>query len=329
MEVYPNHPQYGSIYFPFTQLIALLSIGLGNFLFKIFSIPLYEFSFRFTFLILELFLIYIILKKNKNYILFLISPIFFIESLSLHTDVQGILLLIIILESTSIATKGILMPNLFFIKPEGMIIYINLFIYYFFIYKKKKKSLYFIFYNFIVFLFYFILLFFLYKNQFISLNTWQGLIKQANIFNSLFLAYQPFILLIQFFINHDSFYSILFYRKYILPILILILTIFFSYLYKNKINKQNLIYKLILFQLIGFFLYKASWQPWYFFWFIPILGRLANFREIHYLSTILLLWYIPVIYLRIFGIYMYSLFFFSLFLIIILYFLMQKKEQKI
>ncbi|GIX40782.1 MAG: hypothetical protein KatS3mg129_0515 [Leptospiraceae bacterium] len=333
LDLYPNHPELVSIYFPFTQLIAIIGILLGNILISIFSIPLYEISFRFVFLSLEFILIYFILKRDPKYILFFLSPIFLIESLSLHTDIHGILIFILFIKVKSLRIKSLLLPHQIFIKPEGTILFINMIIKYFNKLKQKKLFYLFICYNFIIIIIYFIILKILYNLQYISLETLKGLLLEAKIFNSLFVAYQPFIIMIQNFIYPDSYYAIYYYRKNYVIFLLLINVIIGGYnIYKNHKKNQNYFRKefwldIILYQFFLYFIVRASWQPWYFLWLIPLLWEKRKLRWIHFLTSILILWYIPVIHLRVYQSYNYKLFFISLGIWILIYIFFYRKFE--
>lgn len=315
MERLPNHPDHTTIYFPFTQLVALISIYLANLLFIYTGISLWELFFRLGFFMIEIFIIYQIIKKDYQYLSFFLTPIFLLESSSCHTDIHGVLILFMILVLKSFYLTSFFLPFLLFIKPEGWIIFFNFFFAILFrlIKLKQYKKVYkFLFLNFSsIFLFLF-LIFIFYLNGFITRNTFDGFIKQMRIYNNNFLAYQPFILLIQNFFHWESWISIHYYRENISIILFLLAIILFTiWILKQKKRRftKRFFYIVVLFQLVLFFLYRASWQPWYFLWFFPFLFCLKKFEIINAFSAILLLWYIPVVFLHLEGHYQYSIFF--------------------
>lgn len=327
MTLYPNHPHFTTIYFPFTQFVALISSYIAHLIYYISNIPLYELCFRICFYMLEFFFIYWILKKNPSYISFFLTPIFLIESASCHTDVHGVLILILVLSAKSFYVSGIFLPFLLFIKPEGWIIYFNFFlgILYRLVQAKLYKKVYlFLFINFVSISLFMFTLYVYYLQGYISLKTFHGFLKQANIYNNIFLAYQPFILMIQYIFDWDSILSIQYYKQHLKFIIILILILFYFIWVRNyktfNLKTKEFFYRLILLQLVLYFLYKASWQPWYFLWFFPFLWQLKYLEFINVFSAILILWYIPVIYLHVKGNYEYEVFFLSIFVSLIFYF---------
>ncbi|MCB1305951.1 MAG: hypothetical protein KDK37_16800, partial [Leptospiraceae bacterium] len=336
----PNHPNLATIYLPGTQLLAFLgALSTG---------------YRSIFVITSLIMMAWLLRRRRMYSLLFAHPLLMIVFFSGHVDLTALLLCLIAVEialkqreaTTPNMRRVFLMivPGVFWIlacamKPEALLVLLPLIA----IWLSSTRSRISAMAGFCVgafvtagFLFYFTIydlfhigdierLGFFSTSEGSSLE-FECFFYTAKIFSDYFVAYRPDAMLLVD-LGLSSSESIRLVRMIWLPAWAL-LTGWFTWsrilLGRQKIPGSEgstaflflvrLSLELAAVLLIGYFLFRGSWQPWYFLWFLvalPLLQGSGGLRWALFALSLLLLFYLPVIKYRVDGSFDLSFFYMS------------------
>ncbi len=323
----PNHPELPSIYFPFTQAQAILGAWLS---------PKYGFRILYMTLCgLWLWNIFRMLsfKKGLAYLSLFLSPAFCMFLASCHADMQGFLVICLLLlwlrrRSPSIpscfafAFHCALLAGL---KPEGIWWSMCLGIYVpltFWLSKEKQRQrTYLLIFSWLsgYALCLLLLLALAFFVLFPDMSSFRSFLDTGELFVNWFLAYNPFlslrIELYEGLLSRPELFYI--YRKQILCLAVLSFFLLPGlFMIRSKVLEQSLrstgrwkpqvLFQTILWiGLLAILGAKGPWHPWYFLWIFPLLLKeekeasvFVPSRSAHFLASFLSLFYIPIVELR-------------------------------
>lgn len=306
----PNHSHLGSIYFPFTQTLAMLGswvhIEFGYLIvFHIFCTAIIVFIYR------------NVNTGSSQWMLIFFTPFMLFVVSGHHADYLGMLIVIaglVIIKKKFISKHLELFYSVFFgiiivilpaTKPEGFIW--SLYLGFIFIQKKNIRHVIYTMIGLIPALLtlVYVSINFLWTNM----NSLESFLSTARFFSEQFVAYNPIPDLLGYFFNLDHEQGIL-YSKFIMVTLITIpMGIFYIRAIKVKRFKtatlsrvwhgRFLYYtgKMILtWGLLISILHKGVWHPWYFLWLVPLMIERKRFQNMLWFGVIgLALFYLPVI----------------------------------
>lgn len=315
----PNHPDVGTIYFPFTQMQALAGAALSA-----------RYGFFAIFASLCAALMYLNFRcasrhERRALALLFFSPAFLIFAVSRHADVQGLLLATaayllwrraITLRSRSAgaawaAAAGLCAGLLIGLKPEG-------FVYLLFLgvlvliavrqdrHRRRLAGAWFT----ALFLVTFAQVMFALLVMFPAWEAFGAFLRTARFFTNWFVGYNPVVDLLLWFFDPglERPWYLAAYRGGVFALAaVLCMILLFRQLQRRPAPSSGSTRTLVLrrwlraavpIALGAVILSKGVWHPWYFLWFAPVLGLRREFRTAAWLCAGLVLAYGPVFYLR-------------------------------
>ncbi len=313
----PNHPDVGTIYFPFTQMQALAGAALsqryGFFgIYALICSGLMFLSFRFA-----------SAGERRALALLYVSPAFLIFAASRHADVQGLLLAInsyLLWRQARCsrrrsvpfaAAAGACAVLLVGLKPEGVVYLVFLGGLVLLALLQDRRGLHGVAAWTAAALFVtFVQLIFALVWMFPSAEALEAFLSTARFFTDWFIGYNPMVDLLLWFADpglERPWYLAVYRLMVLVAGLVLCVILLLRRIHRAPvwfagrglpIALRGWAREALLVAVAAVVLSKGVWHPWYFLWFVPALGLRRNFRAGAWLCAGLVLAYGPVFYLR-------------------------------
>jgi len=311
-EALPNHPQYSTIYFPFTQALAAAGSWIS---------PCYGFFILFAlFCAVMIAAAWFFFSRFERRIFFYVlsTPWWLIESSSRHSDLCGFLIVMFLVAFLRNANRrgharkvsafwllfaGLLAGCLPVIKPEGSIWFLLVFYLFWRTGRSRLNTGMRTLFS---------------AGAVLSLSLLCGLAlayirqnpeapaafyKTGRLYSYWFVAYNPFVLFRIHFLNYTIPDAVRSFRTDVFLSFVVFLVFFpgMILLLKRFSNFHRRIGYMPLFvaALLGVYLFgKGTWQPWYFAWWFGALFYAGWSRFVLELMIFLPLFYIPTAFYR-------------------------------